>query len=337
MRHTTRLLEPHYFGIATGIVALILYGSFYPFHFYSHQDSRGLVGVLLDSGFQPASRDDVVSNILLYMPLGFFAVYAIKRRAVRSRAVSGVAVAVTVGFLLSLTVELAQFYARGRVQELTDICSNTLGALLGASGAAVARRWVSPPFPTLILACWLGNRWYPAPQAPSSIPALDLFRYFVAWLAVGLILEALCGGPRSRAALPALLAVSLLVRALAVNVEPMEIAGGAVAALLWSSGLWGLRARGKIEAVLFVALVVLLALAPFEFSGTAARSDGSRFAASWKLASAQRSALRKGVFLWRDDLAVGARGPLHRRGGGCWSAAGVGSAADTGLSAGAFG
>ena len=182
---------------------MILYGSFYPFDFYSHQDSRGPVGVLLASGFQPASRDDVASNILLYMPLGFFAVYAIGRRAA-----SSVAVAVVVGLVLSVSVELAQFYARGRVQELVDICSNTLGALLGASGAMVARRWVSSPFPTLMLAGWLGNRWYPAPPAVASIPALDLLRYFVAWLAVGLILEVLCGGSRSRVALPVLLAAS---------------------------------------------------------------------------------------------------------------------------------
>jgi VanZ family protein len=255
-------LEPHYLWIVSGIAVLILYGSFYPFDFYLNVDPRGPLGVLLESGFQPASRDDVVANILLYLPLGFFAVYALQRRTL-----AAVAVATAAGFALSLLVELVQFYDFGRVQELTDICSNTAGAMLGAAGAAAAYRRVSSPYLTLLLVCWLGNRWYPA-TSPDPTP-LDLFRYFAAWLAVGLMLEALLGVSRSRVALPVLLAVALLVRAMAVDLEPAEIAGGAAAALLWSAGLWRVRARASIVAALFVALVALLALAPFHFSATA--------------------------------------------------------------------
>jgi VanZ family protein len=272
-------LEPHYAWIAAGIAALILYGSFYPFGFYAHHDPRGPLGALLRSGFRPASRDDVAANTLLYFPLGFFAFYALQ-----SRTLPAVAGAIAAGFALSLLVELVQFYDRGRVQGLSDICANTLGALLGAAAAAAARRRVSSPYLALLLMCWLGDRWYPAlPSLPMerlgplwlvwSIPALDLLRFFAAWLAVGLMLESLVGGPRSRVALPVLLAVSVLVRALAVDVEPAEIAGGALAALAWSGVLWRLRARAAIGAALFAALVALLALAPFHFSA-AARAFG---------------------------------------------------------------
>ncbi len=259
---------------------VILYGSLYPFGFYLHHDARGPLGVLLESGFRPASRDDVVANIFLYIPFGFFAFYALARRRLPS-----VAAATAAGFSLSLLVELVQFYDIGRFQELSDIYSNTLGALLGAAAAAAAGRRVSSPYLALILACWAGNRWYPvvppvptvrvgpfllaASVSPLSIPALELFRFFAAWLAVGLMIETLCGQSRSRVALPVFLAVSLLVRAFAVDVEPAEIAGGAAAALAWSGVLWRLRARAGIAAGLFVALVVLLALAPFHFSATA--------------------------------------------------------------------
>jgi glycopeptide antibiotics resistance protein len=171
------------------------------------------------------------------------------------------------GFALSLFVELAQFYDIGRYQEISDLWSNTLGALLGAVAAAMARRRVSYVYLVLLLACWFGSRCYPAAAAPANaILALDLFRFFVEWLTVGLMLETLFGAPRSRIALPLFLAASLLLRALAAYTQPAEIAGGVAAALLWSGLLSRVHARAKIAAVLFVALVVLLAVAPFHFS-----------------------------------------------------------------------
>jgi glycopeptide antibiotics resistance protein len=239
----------------------ILYGSLYPFGFYLHHDPRGPVGVLLESGFRPASRDDVVSNILLYIPFGFFVAYALEKRIV-----AGVMGAMFAGFALSLFVELVQFYDIGRYQEISDVCSNTLGALLGGVAAGAARRRLSSVYIGLLLACWFASRWYPAPAPASSILALDLFRYFAAWLVVGLMMETLCGAARSRWALPLFLAITLALRAAAANFELAEIAGGAAAALLWSGVLWRLGGRAKIGAGLLTALVVLLALEPFHFS-----------------------------------------------------------------------
>jgi glycopeptide antibiotics resistance protein len=258
-------LEPHYACIAGGIALVILYGSFYPFGFYLHHDARGPLGVLLDSGFRASSRNDVVDNILLYIPFGVFAAYAVERRIL-----AAVMTATAAGFALSLFVELAQFYDMGRFQQISDIFANTLGALLGAAGAVAARRRVSSVYLALLLVCWFGSRWYPAsPAVPfPSIEALDLFRYFVSWLAAGLMMESLWGTARSRVALPLSVAGTLLVRAFAVYVEPSEIAGGAMAALLWSGVLWRIRARPEIAAALSVVLVVLLALAPFHFSAT---------------------------------------------------------------------
>jgi len=253
-------LNPYYAWIAAGIALVILYGSFYPFGFFLHHDPRGPLGVLIESGFH-SSRDDVVANILLYIPLGFFAACALEKRVI-----AAVFEAILAGFALSLFVEVVQYYDIGRFQELTDICSNTLGALLGALAAGVARRRVFSVYLALILVCWFGSRCYPASQPASSIPALDLYRYLAAWLAVGLMIETLCGAARSRAVLPLFLAGSLLLRAFAVYTEPAEIAGGAAAVLLWSGLLWRVRARATIAAALFVALVILLALAPFHFS-----------------------------------------------------------------------
>jgi glycopeptide antibiotics resistance protein len=253
-------LEPPYLWIAAGIAVTILYGSFFPFGFYLHQDPRGPIGALLDTGFRPSSRDDVVANILLYIPFGFFAAYALPKRSL-----AAIAYATLAGFALSLFVELLQFYDAGRVQSISDVYCNTLGALLGAAAAPVARKRVSSIFLSLMLVCWLGSRWYPASPSPPAIPLLNQFRFLAAWLAVGLMLETLCGVSRSRVILPLLLTITLLIRAFASYVDPAEIIGGAAAALLWSAVLWRLRARATITAALFVALVILLALAPFHF------------------------------------------------------------------------
>ncbi|HTB12246.1 MAG TPA: VanZ family protein [Bryobacteraceae bacterium] len=260
-RAIDRTLEPHYAWIAAGIALAILYGSFFPFGFYLNHDPRGPLGILLHSGFRPSSRDDVVSNILLYIPFGFFVACALQRRAVISAAAAG--------FALSLFVEVFQFYDLGRFQELTDVCSNTLGAMLGGIGAAVALRRVKSVYLALLLACWFASRCYPASRpAAASIPVLDFCRYFAAWLAVGLMLEAFANLSRSRVALPVFLAASLLLRALTAYTEPAEIAGGAAAVLLWSGWLWRLEARATIVAALMTALVILLALAPFHFLAT---------------------------------------------------------------------
>jgi len=167
-------------------------------------------------------------------------------------------------------VELAQFSDHGRVQDLSDICANTLGASLGAAAGIAARQRAFSPYVALLLACWVGNRCYPGSEAASATP-LSLFRYFVAWLIAGLMMESLWGSSRTRIGLPLLLGGTLLVRALGAHLEPAEVAGGSAAVAIWSGVLWRLRSRATIAAALSVALVILLALAPFHFS-TPARS-----------------------------------------------------------------
>lgn len=170
------------------------------------------------------------------------------------------------GCALSVFVELVQFYDIGRVQEISDIYCNTFGALLGGIAAVAARRRVSSVYVALLLFCWFGSRCYPAEAPASSILALDLFRFFAAWLSVGLMIEELCGGSRSRVLLPVLLGIVILVRAVVAFIEPAEIAGGTAAVLLWSAFLWRIEARAKIGAALSVILVLAAALAPFHFS-----------------------------------------------------------------------
>ena len=82
------------------------------------------------------------------------------------------------------------------------------------------------------------------------------------------MIETLAGALRSRVALPLCLVITLLVRAVVAYIEPAELAGGAAAALLWSTMLFRVRTRAGIVAAFFGALITLLALAPFHFSLT---------------------------------------------------------------------
>ncbi len=219
--------------------------------------------MLLDSPLRSSSPVHAASNMLLYVPFGFFVAGAIGKKM--PAAVAGATLA---GFVLSFLVETFQFYDIGRVQELSDLWANTLGTFFGAVAAALALRYrVRSIYVAFLLVCWLGSRWYPALPPSASFPAVGSFRYFAQWLAIGLILEALFGTRRSRVALPLVLGGSLLVR-LAIYLEPEEIMGGAAAALLWSGVLWRVKARAKIAAALFVVLAVVVALSPFHFSAT---------------------------------------------------------------------
>jgi hypothetical protein len=59
------------------IVAVILYGSLYPFTFYQPEGGAGPLKHLVQSWAEKPGRGDIIANIFLYLPLGFFLSLAI--------------------------------------------------------------------------------------------------------------------------------------------------------------------------------------------------------------------------------------------------------------------
>jgi VanZ like family/Concanavalin A-like lectin/glucanases superfamily len=73
--------------------------------------------------------NDLLQNIVGFMPLGFLLCAYLMRARSRKRAIL---FAVLSGGLLSLTIEVLQYFIPRRNSGMTDIITNTLGTLLGA-------------------------------------------------------------------------------------------------------------------------------------------------------------------------------------------------------------
>ena len=276
--------------MTAGVVAVILYGSLFPFRFH---ESPHPFRTLIESGDYPATRIDIVSNILLYIPLGLFGVQSIRRPS----AVLRICLITLFGALLSCGIELAQSYDAGRITNLSDVYCNTAGTVLGAVLGLQFSKLVDVPFlgrierrpfVILMLVSWLG--YWLFPYVPRLAPAdyldvlrpivlasrlspRELYEQLVVWLAVALLLQSLVGITRSRVAFGWVVLLSLFVRGWIVGavLSPEQLLSGIFAVLLWSAFLWRWRARAGWIAVLFAIHVTLEALRPFQFSPQAHR------------------------------------------------------------------
>ena len=160
-RHGAAVPPPrrgHYAAIALAFVALALYGSLLPLEFQavSWDDALGRFRRIpwLSPSFE--SRSDWVANILLFVPIGFFAAAALRvDRPGRLRAIAVAAVVIPACTLLSLAVEFAQIWCPSRVPSQNDVAAETLGAaagvalwsLCGRRMTGVAREYASSASP----------------------------------------------------------------------------------------------------------------------------------------------------------------------------------------------
>ncbi len=164
--------------ITVAIAAVIVYGSLYPFQFRIPVNGIGPVSTFLATWNERPGRGDFLANILLYLPFGFFALLNTRRG---SRLGSKLAAVVLAGAILSLSIELTQYYDEDRVTSATDFYANTLGTLLGglaslAFGASFRLPFigaiVARPIPAMLVCAWLSYRLYP------YVPTIDLHKYW---------------------------------------------------------------------------------------------------------------------------------------------------------------
>ena len=286
------MLNRNYLLGALVVLAGIAYLSLYPFRWRIGLPAGGPVDALLLTWRRwPKSRGDVIANVLLYLPWGFFVARSVTR-AMPSWL--RLLVATVVGTLLSVAMELSQFYVAERYTDMYDVYTNTLGACLGALGglmlasdsrANVPRALDFQMFPALLLGAFVFVRLYP------FVPVIDLHKYLAAlrpllavatlakgdmflrtvtWLVVCYLVETLFG---RRSALPMFVLVAggiFLGRILIVDARvslPSVLSAG-LALLLWFAALRFMPGRVAVLAIAFASVVMLQRLAPFQLSAT---------------------------------------------------------------------
>jgi VanZ family protein len=273
------------------IVAVILYGSLYPFTFYQPEDGVGPLRNLVRSWAETPGRGDFVANIFFYLPLGFFGSLAF---AGSGRTFRRILLVTFAGGLLSTTMELAQYYIAGRVSAADDVYANLIGTVLGAIVGNFAGGdflWVqfrdiaANRVPCMLLGLWLVYRLYPyvptidlhkywdalKPVVFHPRPTgYDLFRYTATWLTVSSLIEAIGGRRRGWLLFPLFIATVLAAKVVIIGktLNAAEIVGATIALAVWLLLAISISARIRTAAtaLLFSAYIVAERLEPFQFS-----------------------------------------------------------------------
>lgn len=288
------MLRPKFIILTVVIAGIILHGSLYPYDFRSPQGDSGAWHMLLTSWARPPSSfGDTVANVLLYTPFGLFATLAL-----RGKPLPRLLIVAGAGLALCTAIELAQFYDRGRVTNMSDVYLNTFGTLLGAAAACILDgTWRVPilrsasvhPVPAMLLAAMLGYRLF------SYVPTIDLhkywpslkpvflnpeiapypvFHYFALWMTASYLIAALVPNyPRSAAALLCAFVLSGKIAVVDLVLTAPELLGAGLAVLAWILLPQHRRGAAVLVAMVLGTMVVLERLEPFAFHATAARFE----------------------------------------------------------------
>jgi len=116
-------------------LCFVVYSSFVPFDFTSNElklthTLKTLFSSDLISSFKNASKMDLISNFLLYIPLGFFSAALILKQS--NKKFLAFVVGLFICTLTSVLMEIFQAYFPSRISSFRDIFMNTIGGTCGA-------------------------------------------------------------------------------------------------------------------------------------------------------------------------------------------------------------
>jgi len=112
-------------AVLLGVLACTLF----PFDFCSSNHSFHSVWEVLVIRIGPDRSNDIVENVLLYLPLGFALTGYLDSKEVNPLA--AVTAVVVLSIAVSYTIEILQLFIPGRFSSLTDVLSNAAGGSLG--------------------------------------------------------------------------------------------------------------------------------------------------------------------------------------------------------------
>ena len=279
------------------VIALIVYGSLYPWDFHSTQLAASPLWVLVHSWPTVIDRfliRDIAVNLLLYVPVGAFSFLALRQNVRTASAVTGT---LLIALALSSSIEMIQLFDNARECSASDVVCNVSGTALGVALGSLYRHWLKnflaraetakflyPSGAVLLFYTWFAYQMFPLFPALSrtklaekfhdlfaavSVSPLETFTFFVEWLIVAQLLENVLGTDRTRRLFPLLLLV-LPAKLLIVGrtVTWSELAG-ALLAYICSYFFSGYQQHAALVAALIVSLLILRGLAPYHWSSTA--------------------------------------------------------------------
>lgn len=280
------------------VIALIVYGSLYPWDFHSAHLAASPPWVLVHSwpaGINRFVARDIAVNVLIYMPLGMLGLLALRQHF---RTAFAVVAPVLFALALSSSIEMTQLFDDARECSALDVVCNVSGTAFGVALGSVYQHWLKrflaraetarlfhPSGALLLFYTWLAYQGFPLFPALSrtrlgeklryvfaalSISPLETFSYFVEWLVVARLLESALGAERTRRLLPPLLLVvpaKLLIAGRTVTWS--ELAGAVLAYICWYLFLSEYQGRTAVVGGLLVSLLILRGLAPYRWSSVA--------------------------------------------------------------------
>jgi len=270
---------------------LVVYGSLYPFDF-----SLGALGNVDIEEFLTdwrllSSRGDVLGNIGLFLPYGFFGMLAIRTDQSKSGRFLVLAV---FGVFVAAWLQFLQLTLPSRDAALGDVIWNAVGLAIGAAAAlppAVrdvlqSRTGLRPEvLPLSLMGLWLVSEL--APFVPSidfqsfkdSVrplvlaprpDAIELLRSFAGWLIFAFIACYSPGLRLSPARLLAIMAGTMAAKIVIVD-NALSVSDAAGMAIAFGTAIYADRAAANLPRIVLgvlAAYFVLAGLEPFGISST---------------------------------------------------------------------
>lgn len=276
------------------VIALIVYGSLYPWDFHSAHLAANPFWVLLHSWPANVDRSLLIGlavNVFIFVPVGVFGFFALRQNF---RTPVAVSLTILFALLLSSSIEIAQLFDDGRECTASDVVFNVSGTGIGAVLGYLHHQWLKrflaraetsrflhPSGAVLLFYTWLGYQAFPFfPMlsrtrfheklhrlfATMSVSPVEAFTHFVGWLIVARLLESALGTERARRWFPLLLLV-LPAKLLIVGntITWSELAGALFAYISWylSRGFTG-RTAGLSGLTLL--MLIVRGLAPYHWT-----------------------------------------------------------------------
>jgi len=278
-------------GLWIAFIIVATLGSLYPFDFGMPANPGRALAEFLQSCCRPPGRGDLVGNVLLFLPFGFFGVLAVPSPGIRQRT-AGLLV---LGVLFALVLQILQVFLPSRDENLQDVVWNTAGTLAGMVFGVYVRRLAPPTesagvglaiVPLALAGTWLTYRLIPfvpsldwqlvkdslRPLLTTRIQAGPLFQDAVGWLLFFHLLGIARPDPGLRRWLPPVVAAVFALEILIVenSVDLSDIGGAALALLAWFGIRGHLAGRDAVLAGLAVAVLLVMSLVPFSIQASPA-------------------------------------------------------------------